>query len=143
MAAVSLKLDRDLEARVSKYADGIGVPLEEVVERALVFALKTRYDAAGRPDNSLPGGSGRPDNSLPGRDKPVDPGYGQGAGARPDQGLPPGATTKPTPGGGRPDQSLPGSRRCPVFDGTVDNELPEGEVPPEIDNELPETAEPK
>jgi len=124
MASVTITLDRDVEARVSKYADGIGVPLEEVVEKALCFALKTRIDAAGRPDNSLPGGSG----------------------GRPDQGLAPGATTKPTPpAGGRPDQSLPGRKpRCPVFDASVDNELPEGEIPVETpDQELPETAEPK
>jgi len=133
MASVTVKLDRDLEARVSKYADGCGVPLEQVLERALVFALKTRYDAVD------PGfGQGKPE---------TDPGYGRPEGGRPDQSLP--------GSGARPDQSLPGSgarpgqlpansrRRCPVFDASVDNELPSGEVPPEVDNELPETAEPK
>jgi len=120
MATVSVTLDRDLHARVSKYADGAGVPLETVLERALKFALKTRYDAGNQPDQSLPG-----------RERPVDPGYGQEGGS-----------TKPGSDGARPDQSLPGSRRCPVFDASIDNELPEGEVP-EVDNELPETAEPK
>jgi len=132
MASVTVTLDRDVEARVKRYADGIGVPLEEVLEKALCFALKTRYDAAQNPD---PGygvdQGGRPDNSLP------------GSGARPDQGLPESPTHKPGSPAGRPDQ-LPagGRRRCPVFDASVDNELPEGEVP-EVDNELPETAEPK
>jgi hypothetical protein len=86
MAAITLKLDRDLEARVSKYADGIGVPLEDLCERALKYALSSRY-----PDQGLPGSGARPDNSLP----------------------------------------------RPPFDGTIDNELPDGEIPPEIDNSLP------
>ncbi|RPJ87098.1 MAG: hypothetical protein EHM18_02830 [Acidobacteria bacterium] len=127
MATVSITLDRSLEARVSKYADGVGVSLEQVVERALNFALKTRIVAGARPDQSLPG-----------RDRPTDPGYGKpGGGARPDQSLP----------GEQPEAGqLPanGARRCPVFDASVDNELPEGEIPVEVpDQELPETAEPK
>jgi len=130
MASITINLDRDLEARVKRYADGVGVPLEEVVEKALVFALRSRY----------------PSNELPDDEGPVDPGYGKpDIGGRPDQGLP--------PSGGRPDQELPetpstkpGSPvngRCPIFDPTVDNELPDSEVPPEVDQELPETPEPK
>jgi hypothetical protein len=135
MATVTVTLDRDLEARVKKYAEGVGVPLENVLERALVFALKSRYDA-------------------------VDPGYGRpGGGPRPDQGLPdapPPAGSKPVGPGGRPDNTLPGGGastkpvrpaggRCPIFNPEVDNELPDEEVPTdeEIDNSLPETPEPK
>ena len=111
MASVTVTLDRDLEARVSKYADGCGVPVENILERALVFALKTRFDAADRPDQSLPD-----------REGAVDPGYGKPGG---------GASTKPGSPAGRPDQSLPsgGRSRCPVFDPEVDQELPEGEIP--------------
>jgi hypothetical protein len=60
------------------------------------------------PDNTLPvqpgtiwpppGRPNRPDNSLPGGG-PIDPGYGQGGGERPDNSLP--------SGGNRPDNSLP------------------------------------
>jgi len=134
MATVSVTLDRELEAKVKKFANGVGVDLDDLLSRALVFALKSRY--------------------------PVDPGYGQGAPARPDQGLPPAPGTKPVepeePDAGtkpvepeqpevdnelpgrpaRPDQGLPPSGgtkpakpRCPVFDPKADNELPEGEVP--------------
>jgi len=107
MAAVTLNLDRDVEARVSRYADGIGVPLEDVIERALIYALTSRYpdnelpDAPGRPDqglpgeqpeidNSLPPFDGSIDNELPEGEVPVDPDYGveEGEGGRPDNVLP-------------------------------------------------------
>lgn len=73
MAIVTLNLDADLEARVSRYADGVGVPLEDLVERALIFALTTVY-----PDNELPDGpfDGTVDNELPEGEVPVDPDYG-------------------------------------------------------------------
>jgi len=72
MAAISFSLDRDVEARVSRYADGIGVSLEELAERALIFALTTVY-----PDNELPDGpfDGTIDNELPEGEIPTDPDF--------------------------------------------------------------------
>jgi hypothetical protein len=82
----------------------------------------------GKPE----GGAGRPDNTLPG-----------GSGGRPGQGLP-GAPDNTLPGGsgGRPGQELPDSQPG------VDNELPSGRpdrpsqgLPgeqPGIDNSLPQ-----
>jgi hypothetical protein len=101
-------LDREVEVKVKKYANGIGVDVEDVLERAIKYALRSRY-----PDQGLPSQPGRPDQGLPG----AQPG--------PDQGLP----------GEQPgiDNSLP----RPPFDGTIDNELPDGDIPPEIDNSLP------
>ena len=97
---VDIELDRDLHASLSVFANGIGLALEDVIEAAVKYAVRSRY-----PDNSLPGGSG----------------------GTPDQGLP----------GEQPgiDNSLP----RPPFDPEIeiDNELPEGEIPPEIDNSLP------
>ena len=133
MASISLNLDRDLEARVKRYADGIGVPLEDVIERAIVHALSSRY-----PDNSLPGGPpgrpGRPsqglpkppfdgtiDNELPEGEVPVDPGFGGGIPA----------------GGGRPDQGLPDVNPNPNFDPDVDKDAPRP------GHGLPPTPEPK
>jgi hypothetical protein len=69
-------------------------------------------------DNSLPGGSGGSiDNSLPNGQRPVDPGFGQEAGGRPDAGLP---------------GDQPG----------IDNSLPGG-APPRPGQGLPPTGEPK
>jgi len=139
MPYVSVDLDGDLHVKVSKFANGIGMELGEVISKALVFALRSRY-----PDNELPEGPAFPDNSLPerpvdpgfGNRPPVDPDFGKPEGGRPDQGLP--------DGGGQIDNSLPGGGICPVFkpEDEIDNELPEGEIPV-VDNELPETAEPK
>ena len=113
MASVSVKLDRDLEARVSKYADGIGVPLEKLVERALVYAISSLY-----PDNALPGQPARPDQGLPGEQP------------KPDQGLP---GQQP-----RPDQGLP----RPPFNGHIDNTLPDGEIPDQsLPGEQPEAGQ--
>ena len=108
---VDIELDRDLHASLSVFANGIGMALEDVIEAAVKYAVRSRY-----PDNSLPGGSGgRPDQGLPG----AQPG--------PDQGLP----------GEQPeiDNSLP----RPPFDPEIeiDNELPEEEIPVDIDNTLP------
>jgi len=113
MVAVTLNLDRDLEARVSRYADGIGVSLEVLVERALVFALTTVY-----PDNELPDGpfDGTIDNELPEGEVPVDPDYGveEGEGGHPSTGNPnlnpnPDVDANPDLSGERlrPDQELP------------------------------------
>lgn len=115
MAAVTINLDADVEARVSRYADGIGVPLENVLERAVIFALSTIY-----PDNELPDGPFDPnvDNELPEGEIPVDPDYGveegePGAPGHPSTGNP---NLNPNPdvnlnpdlqGGGRPDNELP------------------------------------
>ena len=82
---ISVSLDRDLEVRVKKFASGIGVTVEQLVERALVYALRSRY-----PDNSLPGNQPGIDNELP----------------------------------------------RPPFEGTIDNELPEGEIPVDLDPDL-------
>lgn len=116
MAIINLELDADVEAVVKRYADGIGVPLETVLERAVVYALRSRY----------------PDNSLPGRDRPVDPGYGVDEG----DGKPPSAPV-------RPGQPLPGdqpevdnSLPRPPFDGTVDNELPDVDYDINLDPDL-------
>jgi len=91
MAAVTINLDADVEARVSRYADGIGVPLEDLCERAIIFALTTVY-----PDNELPDGPFDPevDNELPEGEIPTEP----------DQSLPEeGAGTKPGSPAERPD----------------------------------------
>jgi hypothetical protein len=133
VATLSLTIDSDLHVKVKKFAEGVGVDMSELVERALVFALSSRY-----PSNELPDGGLRP----------VDPGFGVGAPPRPDAGLPgqPGAPPRPdaglppTPGrpnntlpsDGQIDNSLPGGGICPVFDPTVDNELPDAEVPEEV-----------
>jgi hypothetical protein len=80
------------------------------------------------------GGGGRPDQGLPGEGgRPPRPDQGlPGSGARPDQGLPgsqPGPdNTLPKPGG-KPDQGLPGSQPKP------DQGLPGDQ--PGIDNTLP------
>lgn len=124
MAAITINLDRDLEARVSRYADGIGVPLEDLVERALIYALSTRYPDNELPgeqpgiDNSLPPFDGTIDNELPDGEIPeeVDPGYGveEGSGGRPDNTLPD-VNPNPNPDvdvdkdGPRPGQGLPGT----------------------------------
>jgi len=63
-----------------------------------------------------------------GRPGGVDPGYGQGAGMRPDQGLP--------GSGGRPDNSLPGGGAHP---GNRPPGSGGGGIP---DNELPDTPPP-
>lgn len=136
------------------------------------MALITFLDnnSGGYPDNSLPGGfPGRPDNSLPGGGypstgpilppggvtlpvfpwDPTDPGYGKPEGGRPDNSLP-GSGGRPDnslPGGGQIDNSLPrpGKRyivkwlACVGLILVPDNSLPE----PGVDNELPETGEPK
>ena len=75
------------------------------------LAIITFIDGQGGnyPSNELPGIPGFPDNTLPG-----------GGGGRPDQGLPPGATTLPV---------FP-------FDPTIDNSLP-GAPPPMPDQGLP------
>jgi len=64
-----------------------------------------------------------------GRPGGVDPGYGQGAGMRPDQGLP--------GSGGRPDNSLPGGGAHP---GNRPPGSGGGGIP---DNELPDTPPPQ
>jgi hypothetical protein len=118
MAAVTINLDRDLEARISKYADGIGVPVEDLVERALIFALTTVY-----PDNDLPDGPFDPnvDNELPEGEIPVDPDYGveEGEGGHPSTGNP---NLNPNPNVNvNPDLQRP--------DGTAGQELPEAPEP--------------
>jgi hypothetical protein len=97
---VDIELDRDLHASLSVFANGIGLALEDVIEAAVKYAVRSRY-----PDNSLPGDQPGIDNELPGDQPEID-------------------------------NSLP----RPPFDPEVeiDNELPEGEIPPEIDNSLPE-----
>jgi hypothetical protein len=116
MAAVSLNLDRDLEARVSRYADGVGVPLEDLIERALVFALSTRY-----PDNELPDGPFDPevDNELPEGEIPeeVDPGFGVEEG---EAGTKPGEPVDPA----RPDASLPDVNPNPNLNPDLDKDAP-------------------
>lgn len=141
MPTVSVNLDRDLHVRVKKYAEGIGVPLEKLCERAICYALGSVYPDQGKPgdqpgiDNSLPPFNGRVDNELPEGEIPVDPDYGKPAGGRPGQDLP-GRNPNPNPNpdldadadlsarGPRPDQGLPPSPETP-------------------DQELPETPEPK
>jgi len=130
---ISVSLDRDVEVRVKKYAEGIGVPLETLCERAIIYALSTVYPdqglpEGGQPDQGLPGEQPEIDNSLPPFDGtidqelpegeiPVDPEYGvEEGGGRPSTGNP---NLNPNPdvdanpalqrGQGRPDQSLPGT----------------------------------
>jgi len=121
MAAISFSLDRDVEARVSRYADGIGVSLEELAERALVFALTTVY-----PDNELPDGpfDGTVDNELPEGEIPTDPDYGVDEGGE--------AENKPGGEAGRPDNSLPDVNPNPNLDPNLDKDAPRPDqgVPP-------------
>jgi hypothetical protein len=125
---IKLQLDHDLEVKVKKFANGVGVDASELVERALIYALKSRFP---RPDQGLPGsgeGLPHPDQGLPGQQP--------GSGARPDQGLP-GSQPKP-------DQGLPGEQpgidnelpARPGFRPEIDNELPEGEVPVDPDYDI-------
>ena len=110
---ISVSLDRDVEVRVKKYAEGVGVSLEDLCERAIIFALTTIY-----PDNELPDGPFDPevDNELPEGEIPVDPEYGveEGEGGRPSTGNPnlnpnPDVDANPDLSGERlrPDQVLP------------------------------------
>jgi hypothetical protein len=130
MAAVTINLDADVEARVSRYADGIGVPLEDLCERAVIFALTTIY-----PDNELPDGPFDPevDNELPEGEIPTDPDYGveeEGeAGTKPVKDRNPNLN---------PDLDPNLDRNAP----RPGNELPGGK-PETPDNELPEAPEPK
>ena len=100
MTKLSVELSHDLEVKVKKFANGIGVDLSELVERALIYALSSLY-----PDQGLPGSQPHPDQGLPGSQP------------KPDQGLP-----GSQPG---PDQGLP----KPPFNPTIDNDLPDGEIP--------------
>jgi hypothetical protein len=107
MPSISVNLDHDIHVRVKKYADGIGVPLEKLCERAIKYALSSRY-----PDNTLPGGGGRPDNELPGEQPEVDnelprpPFEGHVDNELPEGEIPP-EIDNSLPGYGRPDQGLP------------------------------------
>jgi hypothetical protein len=160
MPFISVELDADLNGRVSIFANGVGVPVETVIERALKYALSSRY-----PDNSLPGGrperpdQGLPrppfnpsiDNELPGGEIPVNPDQGlpgtpdypsqglPGSGARPDQGLP-GSQPKPDQGlpgsQPKPDQGLPGSKRNP-------NPNPNPDVDVDVDKDDDSKPRPK
>jgi hypothetical protein len=97
---VKVELSRDLEVKVQKFANGVGVEVSELIERAVIYALSSLY-----PDQGLPGSQPKPDQGLPGSQP------------KPDQGLP----------GEQPeiDNELP----RPPFNPTIDNELPEGEIP--------------
>jgi hypothetical protein len=109
---ISVEIDRSLEVRVKAFANGIGVPLSDVIERAVVYALSSRY-----PDNALPGAGEIPDQGGPG-------------GGHPDQGGPSGGAPGQLPAGGggeRPSHGLP--LPWPPFNPGVDNELPAEEVP--------------
>ena len=113
MAAVTINLDADVEARVSRYADGVGIPLEDLLERAVIFALTTVY-----PDNDLPDGPFDPevDNELPEGEIPSEP----------DQSLPEeGAGTKP--GSERPDFN---PNPNPDVDVDKDGPRPDAGLPP-------------
>jgi len=137
---VSVSLDRDVEVRIKKYAQGIGVPLEVLCERAIIYAVSSLYPDQGLPgeqpgpdqglpgeqpgiDNSLPRPpfNGSIDNELPEGEVPVDPGYGQ------------------EEGGGRPSTGNPNLNPNPDVD--VNPDLDGSRVRP--DQELPETPEPK
>lgn len=124
---VSVSLDRDVEVRIKKYAQGIGVPLEVLCERAIIYAVSSLYPDQGLPgeqpgiDNSLPPFNGRVDNELPEGEVPVDPGYGV------------------EEGGGRPSTGNPNLNPNPDVDANPD--LDGSRVRP--DQELPETPEPK
>jgi hypothetical protein len=84
------------------------------------------------------GGGGRPDQGLPGQGGRPDntlPGQGGGSGGRPDQGLPgkpPGEATQP-----RPDQGLPGKPPGQAQQPHPDQGLP-GASGGQPDNSLPE-----
>jgi hypothetical protein len=116
---ISVSLDRDLEVKVQKFAEGIGVEVSELIERAIVYALSSRYPDQGLPgdqpeiDNELPRPpfDGTVDNELPDGEPDTDPDFGieEERPARPDQGLP--------GSGARPDQGLPGEGGKPVDPG--------------------------
>jgi hypothetical protein len=146
-------LDREVEVKVKKYANGIGVDVEDVLERAIKYALRSRY-----PDNSLPGQPGRPDQGLPGEQPGIDnslprpPFDGTIDNELPDGDIPP-EIDNSLPGYGRPDNSLPGAQPGPDHglpsQGLNPNPNPDVDVDAKPrpgnrpDNELPETPEPK
>jgi hypothetical protein len=139
MPFLSIELDADVNGRVTIFANGIGVPVEVVIERALKYALSSRY-----PDNALPGGrperpdQGLPrppfnpsiDNELPPGEIPVNPDQGlPETPVYPDQGLP---EDQP-----RPDQGLPGRPdRNP-------NPNPNPDVDVDVDKDDPSKPRPK
>jgi hypothetical protein len=101
-------------------------------------------EAAGRPDQGLPGGGHYPDQGLPGGghhpDQGLPPGIWGGSGGLPgqppypSQGLPPFAGQLPSGGGNRPDNTLPPWQGQPPTvwpPGPVDPEwgVPAGEAP--------------
>jgi hypothetical protein len=153
---IEVTLDREVEAKVKKYANGIGVDVEDVLERAIKYALRSRY-----PDNALPGQPGRPDQGLPGEQPGIDnslprpPFDGTIDNELPDGEIPP-EIDNSLPGYGRPDQGLPGPQ--PGIDNTLPgsggglNPNANPDLDPNVrrpgagsrpDQELPETPEPK
>lgn len=141
---VDIELDRDLHASLSVFANGIGLALEDVIEAAVIYAVRSRY-----PDNSLPGDQPGIDNELPGDQPEIDNSL-----PRPpfdpeveiDNELPeeeiPVDIDNTLPGyQPRPDQGLPSAGLNPNPNPDVDVDI--SGKGPRPDQELPDTPQPK